>query len=301
MNQLKLIIKNECQTHLKSKGFWISTFVIPIVMVAFGVLMGYLMASSDTASEMMDSIIPTKEDKDISALQVIGLLMGMFLTFFLMMYGSVIFQKVKQEKVNRIVEVVATCVTGRTMMLAKIISVAIIGFLQILMWALLIGLLGAGLLILISIQMPWDKLMKPEYFVALGWSVLFFIGGYIFYGSLFAAVGAMTDRNNENQEYISFLTMILLLSFYMEQYAVDHGDAVFVKIMSYIPFTSPTLGAVNAITGASNIFEILLQLIVLYSFAWLSLAFAGKIYTSSILLKGKKFSPKDIITFMRTK
>ena len=137
--------------------------------------------------------------------------------------------------------------------------------------------------------------------MAIVWSVLYFLGGYIFFGSLFAAVGAMTDKNNENQEYVAVLTFILLISFYIGEYAIDHGSASFVRVLSYIPFTSPTIGAVNAITQTSPLWESVISVIILYISAWISMSMAGKIYTSSILLKGKKFSPKDIITFLRSK
>ncbi|MDE7343503.1 MAG: ABC transporter permease, partial [Muribaculaceae bacterium] len=136
---------------------------------------------------------------------------------------------------------------------------------------------------------------------ALVWRILYFIGGYIFFGSLYAAGGAMTDKNNENQEYIAVLTLLLMSSFYIAMFAVDHGGATFVRVLSYIPFTAPTIGAVNAITQTAPLWESIANLILLYLFAWLAMALAGKIYTSSILLKGKRFTPRDILTFLRSK
>ena len=144
-------------------------------------------------------------------------------------------------------------------------------------------------------------LTNPIFWRALVWSILFFIGGYIFYGSMFAAVGAMTDKNNENQEYMSILTFLLLGAFYIGEYAVDNGEGVFATVCMFLPFTSPTVGTVNAVGESSPLWMSLLSLAVLYGSALLSIAFAGKIYTSSLLLKGKKFSPKDIMTFLRSK
>lgn len=269
-------------------------------MMLFGGFAGYMMSESNTAMSMQDSLMGGSAE-DFTALQAIGLMIGMMLTLFIMMYGSGIFQKVKTEKTNRIVEVIATCVPGRTMMMAKIISVGLIGLTQLFLWGLIIFVMIAGLLIVFPIDIPWEKVLHYDYVMAVVWSVLYFFGGYVFFGSLFAAAGAMTDKNNENQEYMTVLTMILLFSFYIGSYAVDHGTASFVKVLSFVPFTSPTIGAVNAITQASSLWESILSVIVLYACAWLSLSFAGKIYTASILLKGKKFTPKDIVTFLRSK
>lgn len=300
MSQLGLIIKNEYLTDVRAKSFWISTFLVPVVMVAFGGIMGYLMTQSDSAMQMQESIMPD-QDKEMTALQGIGLMMGVFLTLFIMMYGSQIFQKVKTEKTNRIVEILATCVPGRTMMMAKMIAVGLVGFTQLLLWSALIIILVVGLLMVFPIDIPWDKILSYDYIMAIVWSILYFVGGYIFFGSLYAAGGAMTDKNNENQEYIAVLTLILMSSFYIGMFAVDHGDSTFVRVLGFIPFTSPTIGAVNAITQSAPLWEAITSCVVLYFFAWLGMVFAGKIYSSSILLKGKKFTPRDIITFLRAK
>lgn len=300
MKQLKLIIANEYKTDISTVSFWVSTFLVPVLMVAFGVFGGYMAANSESAANASQSLFGS-DANDLTPLKAIGLMLGMFLTIFIMMYGSQIFQKVKMEKTNRIVEILATCVPGRTMMLAKIIAVGLVGLTQILLWALIVFALVFGIVIIFHVDIPWSEILTYDYIMALVWSVLFFIGGYIFFGSLFAAVGAMTDKNNENQEYVAVLTFTLLISFYIGMYAVDHGDTSFVRVLSYIPFTSPTIGAVNAITQTSPLWESILSVVVLYFFAWIAMTTAGKIYTSSILLKGKKFSPKDIITFLKSK
>ncbi len=300
MSQLGLIIRNEYLTDVRSKSFWISTLIIPVLMVAFGAVMGYLMAESDSAMKFQESIMPDHDD-EITPLQEIGLLMGVFLTLFIMMYGSQIFQKVKTEKTNRIVEILATCVPGRTMMLAKILAVGLVGLTQMMLWGVIVAVLVIGLLLIFPIGDLLSHALTYDYIMAVVWSIIYFIGGYVFFGSLYAAGGAMTDKNNENQEYVAVLTLILMSSFYIGMYAVDHGSSSFVRILGYIPLTSPTIGAVNAITQTAPLWESIISVIVLYFFAWLSMAFAGKIYSSSILLKGKRFSPRDIITFLKTK
>ncbi|MDE6329352.1 MAG: ABC transporter permease [Muribaculaceae bacterium] len=300
MSQLGLIIKNEYKTDISAKSFWIGTFLVPLLMVGFGAFAGYMAANSDSMMAVA-STMSSSDDSEFTPLKAIGLMMGMFLTLFIMMYGSMIFQKVRVEKTNRIVEILATCVPGRTMMLAKIISVGLVGLTQILLWALLIVAMAIGLLAILSTSIPWDEILRPEFGMAILWSALYFIGGYIFFGSLYASVGAMTDKNNENQEYMAVLTFVLLISFYVGQYAVDHGSGLFVRVLSYIPFTSPIIGAVNAITQTSPLWESILSIVILFVCAWIAMVFSGKIYTSSILLKGKKLSPKDIVTFLKSK
>lgn len=301
MSKLGIIISNEYRTDISSKSFWISTLVVPVIFFAFSMFGGYMLSESDTAMTMQEGFFAGPDNSEITPLKLVGLLMGMFLTIFIMIYGSQIFAKVKTEKTNRIVEILATSVDGRTMMLAKIISVGLVGLTQILIWAALIAVILTGTFMVFTVDIAWSSLLAWKYIMAVVWGVVYFFGGYVFFGSLFAAVGAMTDKNNENQEYVAILTFLLLISFYIGEYAVDHGSATFVRVCSYIPFTSPTIGAVNAITQTAPVWESLLSVAILYASAWLMLALSGKIYSSSIMLKGKRFSPRDIITFLRTK
>ena len=299
MSQLSLIIKNEYLTDVRAKSFWIATFVLPLVMIAFGVFIGFLSADSESLSTAANFAAPDKDS--MTPDKALGMMLGMMLTLFIMMYGAQIFNKVKTEKCNRIVEILATCVPGRTMMMAKIIAVGLVGLTQIFLWFILTGILAGGLILVFMPDISFDFLAKSVFWRGMIWSIVFFIGGYIFYGSLFAAVGAMTDKNNENQEYMSILTFLLLGAFYIGEYAVDHGEGVFATICMYLPFTSPTVGTVNAVGEATPAWMAVLSALVLYACAFLSISFAGKIYTSSLLLKGKKFLPKDIITFLRSK
>ncbi len=299
MSQLGIIIKNEYLTDIRAKSFWIGTILVPILMIGFGVFIGFMMAESDTLRHT--GSMNSDNVDDLSGMQVLGMMAGIMLTLFLMMYGSQIFAKVKKEKCNRIVEVLATSVTGRTMMLAKIISVALLGFTQLLVWFLMAAVAGIIFIYILTPEIPWNELLSAKVLLGATWTILFFIGGYLFYGSLYAACGAITDKDNENQAYMSVLTFLLLGSFYVGQFAVDQPGNPFVIFCSFFPFTSPTVATVNAVSGSDPLFQTILSLICLYAFAAIALIFSGKLYTSSIMMKGKSFTPKDILLFMKMK
>lgn len=300
MSQLSLIIKNELLTDIRGKGFWIGTIIVPIVIIAVSIGLGLLMSESDSLTSTIEKM-PTQPDaEEMTAPKAAGMILGMFLTFFLMIYGAMIFNKVKTEKCNRIMEIISTCVDGKTMMLAKIISVGLLGFIQLITWGIMIFIGIAGFFMVFQFAIPWDYLTNPKVYLSLLYMLLYFIGGYVFFGSLFAACGAITDKDNENQAYMSVITFSLLGAFYIGMFAVDNGNSALALACTYIPFTSPTVGTVNAITGASPVWQTLLSLLILYVSAFLSVVFAGKLYRSSMLLKGKQFTPKDIVTFIRS-
>ncbi len=300
MSQLSLIVKHEFLTDVRSKGFWIGTLVVPVVIILFSGIFGFLASESDTFMKASESLSTSPDPEEMTMAKVAGMLLGMFLTFFLMIYGASIFNKVKVEKCNRIMEILSTCVDGKTMMLAKIISVGLTGIVQLLVWTSFI-IIGVTLVFMIfPFSIPFDILGNPKFYLALLYMLLYFIGGYVLYGSLYAACGAITDKDGENQTYMSVLTFILLGAFYIGQFAVDNGDSVFATACNYIPFTSPTVGTINAVSGVSPWWQTLVSLLILYASAAICVIFAGKLYRSSLLLKGKQFSPKDIIIFLKT-
>lgn len=300
MSQLGLIVSNEFKTDISSKSFWISTFLVPIILGLFGAFAGVMMADSSFLSAT-ESLPTTPDANEMTPLKALGMMLGIFPVLFLMIYGSMIFNKVKTEKCNRIVEILATCVDGRTMMLGKIISVGLIGLLQLTLW-FLIGACVVGIsLLMVGVSFPWEVLGRFDYWMALIWALVYFIGGYVFYGALFAAVGAMTDKNNENQSYVAVLTFTLLASFYIGEYAVDNSSGAFIMVCSFVPFTSSTVLTVISAAKEAPLWLSLTGLAALYVFAFLTLATAGKIYTSSLLLKGKKFTPRDILVFLKSK
>lgn len=300
MEQLKLIVATEYLTDIRSKSFWISTFVVPVVIILFGGVLGVLMAESDTFTNTINDLPTQPDPSHMTAAKAIGMMAGIFLTFFLMIYGAMIFNKVKTEKCNRIMEIICTSVPGKTLMLGKILSVGLTGLTQLMIWGLLLFAGATVFFIIFGFNVPWEYLTAGKTYLAITWTILYFVGGYILFGSLYAACGAITDKDNENQAYMTVITFILVGTFYLGQFAVDNGNSTLAIVCSYIPFTSPTVGTVNSVSGEAPIWQTATSLAVLYVFDFFCVAFAGKLYRSSMLLKGKQFTPKDIVTFLRS-
>lgn len=305
MNKLKLIIINEYKTAVGCKSFWIMTFIFPVIMVAFGMIMGFLMSDSTSTVSFFNSINDstgiTPDEETMTPAKAVAMIVGVILTMAMLICGSQIMQLVRQEKTNRIMEFLATCVPGRTMLLAKIISVALVCLTQVILWGACILFFLIGVIYVFDIDMPWSYLLHPLFLKAMLWAVLYFIGGFLMFSSLFAACGALTGSNNENQQYLSILMMFVLASMYIGMYAVDHPTSVFASVCAYFPLTSPTVGAVNAITGEVPLWSSILSLIVLFACAYGSIVLGGKIYASSMLLKGTSLSPKTIAAFLKAK
>ncbi len=88
MSQLSLIIKHEFLTDIRSKSFWIGTLVVPVIIIAFSVIFGFLASESDTLMKATEKLNTTPDPEEMTMAKVAGMLMGMFLTVFVMIYGA---------------------------------------------------------------------------------------------------------------------------------------------------------------------------------------------------------------------
>ena len=130
--------------------------------------------------------------------------------------------------------------------------------------------------------------------------IFYFLGGYLLYSSLFAAVGAAVDSESDTQQFILPITIPLILSFILIQSIIDNPDGVLAFWMSIIPFTSPVIMMVRLPFGVET-WELVLSICILISTFILSTLLASKIYRTGILMYGKKITFKEIYKWLNYK
>lgn len=261
---------------------------------------------------------------------IIGLVAGLIIYFFIFMYASQVMKGVIEEKTNRIIEVLVSSVKPFQFLLGKIIGVAAVGLVQFLIWIVL-----GGIIILISqtLFMPnldlealknandlnmfaqnteinaaqlaviqnLVKTIEPIFILKFVAAFLFyFIGGYLLYASLFAAIGAAVDNETDSQQFMTPLSIILIVALYIGIAAMKSPESPMVLWSSLIPFTSPVVMLVRIPFGVPA-WEIITSMALLVGaflfFTWLS----GKIYRIGILMYGKKVTWKELYKWLKYK
>jgi ABC-2 type transport system permease protein len=136
----------------------------------------------------------------------------------------------------------------------------------------------------------------------IGLFIFYFIGGYLLYGSLMAAVGSAVDNESDTQQFILPISAPLIFAYIIAVNIVGnpHGSVAF--WCSEIPFTSPVVMLVRvAIGGEGMVWQVILSMFLLIITFIGSTWFAGKIYRTGILMYGKKISYKEILKWLRYK
>lgn len=277
-----------------------------------------------------DTGIAKESSSEIAS--VIGLVAGMVIYFFIFMYASQVMKGVIEEKTNRIIEVLVSSVKPFQFLLGKIIGVASVGLIQFLIWVVfglvlilamqafflpqldletirtagsltgnMADLTGNGQLNAEQLQLIQKiaQTIDPGFIAKfLGTFLFYFIGGYLLYASLFAAIGAAVDNETDSQQFLTPLSVILVIGLYIGFTAMKSPESPLVFWSSLIPFTSPIVMLVRVPFGVPT-WELLCSMTVLVAsfifFTWLS----GRIYRVGILMYGKKVTWKELYKWLK--
>lgn len=259
---------------------------------------------------------------------ITGVIFTMLIYMFIMIYGAMVMQGVMEEKTNRIIEIMISSVKPFDLMMGKIIGIGFVGLTQVFLWAImtLILITGGSFLVgggidnemlqsgmalnanpniaMMSTQQPsneWIEVLGTINFAEIGiLFVVYFIGGYLLYSSLFAAIGSAVDSQEDTQQFMLPVTLLLVFALYAGIYSMENPDGPLAFWCSMIPFTSPIVMMVR-MPFEVPLWQIVLSVGLLYicsiGFTWLS----AKIYRVGILMYGKKPSIKEMIKWLRYK
>ncbi|HNK70244.1 MAG TPA: ABC transporter permease, partial [Flavobacteriales bacterium] len=139
----------------------------------------------------------------------------------------------------------------------------------------------------------WEELPIAR---IVGLFLFYFLGGYLLYSSLLAAIGAAVDAESDTQQFMFPITIPLMIGIFIAQTAVYNPDGPAVFWSSIIPFTSPVVMMIRVATG--NAFEhpgqLVLSMVLLVGTFIFTTWLAGRIYRTGILMYGKKVSWKEL-------
>ena len=276
-----------------------------------------------------------KESKNTELSMVVGMLGGVLIYFFIFLYGAQVMRGVIEEKSSRIVEVIISSVKPFQLMMGKIIGIAMVGLTQFLLWIILTttivsaakGFLGVDKSTLptpvpmeqamngqsalqpnMQAQQPaaedmdeiWKSIDKINFPLLIGAFIFYFIGGYLLYGALFAAVGAAVDNEADTQQFMLPITIPLILAFVMAQFVMNNPEGPMAFWLSIIPFTSPIIMMVRLPFGIPYPYTDLWISMALLVIGFIATTwFAGKIYRTGILMYGKKVNYKELWKWIR--
>lgn len=242
---------------------------------------------------------------------ILSLIMDMMLYMFILIYGQMVMTSIIEEKSNRVLELVVSSVKPTRLMLGKIIGVGLVAITQILIWVGVVSLCSAWLVPFMTgsgavaeepeLAAAVAQLSDTGFIVSITVNMLlFFIGGYLFYSAMFAAIGSAVDNIQDASQLSSIATIPVIIGIVGSMTVINNPTSTIAFWLSVIPFTSPMTMMARLPFGVP-VWETALSLVVLYiSFTFL-IWVCAKIYRVGIFMYGKKTTLAEVIRWAREK
>ena len=254
---------------------------------------------------------------------IFGFFLGFVLYFFIFAYGSMIMMSVMEEKTNRIIEIIISSVKPFNLMTGKIIGVSLAALTQVLIWGVMFFVFSYIFSLVFGISTSYDtgdlilstegntglssfalemisafmNLPLTNIFIAF---IMYFLGGYFLYASIFAAIGAAIDNQADAQQFMIPITLLVVIALYVGILTVpEDPNGIVAQIFSYFPFTSPIVMLMRIPNGVP-IYEQIISLTILFSSVVFMIWIAAKIYRIGILMYGKKLTYGELIKWLKS-
>lgn len=242
---------------------------------------------------------------------LLGTFMMLILYIFIMLYGQMVMTSIIEEKNNRVLELVVSSVKPNDLMLGKILGIGAVAITQILIWAVLLMACTLWVMPLVinaaaasddpTIVQAISQLGDPAFMAQLlGFMVLFLIGGYLFYSSIYAAIGSAVDNIQDASQLQSVAIVPIILAFIISMSVVTDPNSGLAFWSSLIPFTSPMVMMARMPFGIP-VWEAILSVVILFASFFGMIWVAAKIYRVGIFMYGKKPSVAELIRWTRYK
>ncbi len=245
----------------------------------------------------------------------LGMVMMYAVFMFIIIYGVRVMRSVLEEKNNRVVEILISSVKPFELILGKILGVTFVALTQFIVWiamsvaAALVFNTGfaamqnnpafSNLNILQIFETISHTLLDLNYPLIIFVFITFFLLGYIFYSSMYAAIGSAVDNETETQQFTLFAIIPLMLGVYGSFTIINNPDGPTAFWLSIIPFTSP-IAMTARIPFGVPVWELVLSISLLLITCFAMIFIAAKIYRVGILMYGNKATLKELWKWIKS-
>jgi ABC-2 type transport system permease protein len=251
--------------------------------------------SADQVNDLLKPVElkpPPKDRKnsDAAFASAYGLFFLMY--FVILFYGMNVARSVIEEKTSRVFEVMLSKARPAEMMAGKVIGVGAVGLTQVAIWVIVA-------LVVFKFQLAGsDVEFLPSPFQLICF-VIFFTLGYVLYSSIAAALGAMTNSEQELQQMNMFLMLPLIACTVVIFRVVTDPDGPISQVMSFIPFCTPLIMYTRIIVHQPPLWQIALSILLLIATIYAILWIASRIYRVGVLMYGKKPNLPEIMRWLK--
>ena len=228
-------------------------------------------------------------------------------------HGQNVLRGVLEEKTTRVAEVVLSSIKPESLLAGKVLGVGAVGLTQQVAWLAIGGYLTAQVLPLVtksgaahaavgaaSATAPTlGSALGSFSFGMLGVALAYFLIGFVFYASLYAAAGSMVNSEQEAQQAQGPILVLLLSTWLLVQVVWLNPNGKVAEILSWLPWSSPIVMpmrmGLTTVSPFAVAGSILVAILGCVGAVWLS----ARIYRVGMLMYGKKPTFGELAKWIR--
>ncbi len=238
-----------------------------------------LLSPPGTATRLLE---PVDDDQGARVALAVG---GTILLFIaIQTFGGFVMTSVITEKTSRIAEILLAQVKASSLLAGKVIGVGALA---------LIELVAIGVAVLVAGQAAGTVSVPAVGAGAVATTLGFFVLGFTTYATLYAAAGALTNRQ-EDAQAVTFPVMLPLLAGYLVALVTiaDPDNPVSVGL-SMFPLTAAVQMPVRLQLGEVPAWQLGLSIALCLGFIGLVLELGGRVYAGGLLRTGSRVKVRD--------
>lgn len=230
------------------------------------------------------------EDEDVGerAGQVVGTMTTVMLYIAVVTYGTYVLNGVVEEKSTSVVEVLLARARPERLLAGKVIGIGVAGMAQI-------ALAVAALVVALAIS---GLSVPAELWSSLPSVLVWFLGGYALYSTLYALAGALVSRQEDAQSAAWPITGVLIVT-YLIAYSWGTQDSIVGRVLSVLPPMAPLLMPARMAAGTASVGWIAAALVLLLGSVALAWILTGRIYEQVVLQRGTRISWRSALALLR--
>jgi len=235
-----------------------------------------------------------RDDRESAEISVSILFFIMYLV--IMLYGMNVARSIIEEKTSRIFEVLLATIRPEAMMAGKILGVGSVGLTQVGIWLSAVLLLAGTSA---AVHVGGDTFHVALTLGQVLFFLIYFILGYLFYSSIAAALGAMTNSEQELQQLNMFLMLPLLVCFVMLGTLLNTPDGTLSRVLALVPPFTPLLMYFRVSLGHPAPWEVALSIVLTSASICGIIWVASRIYRVGILMYGKRPNFAEVVRWLK--
>ncbi len=238
-----------------------------------------------------------------------GIMVGLLLFMSIVFHGQNVLRGVLEEKTTRVAEVVISSVKPEVLLAGKVLGVGGVGLTQQAAWLGITAYLMTFVTPIITkgLTGPAAAAATDQFSggfatitgATIGLVLVYFIIGFVFYASLYAAAGSMVNSEQEAQQAATPVLILLMSTWLMVNAILVNPNSKLAVALSWLPWSSPIIVplrmGLTTVSPVTVVGSIVIAILGCIGAVWLS----ARIYRVGMLMYGKKPSFSEVARWIR--